>query len=254
MTVGTDRPMCSSLLNTSVLQSVWHDGWDLIWNCLFGCVKSGRWGEDSETDTDTRGERTSDNWEETGLLIYYKGGLCLQQWSVQHIQHTQHIVTVTCCVIHVACTAIFSCVTVWHNELSKKITRKNKKKHSLKPKKNYGFTLLTNPWIPVIPQHGTWCAKNQNCTRTCDTRFGNTTGLPVPVFNIHSIHSMHSMSKVRRGSIGLSQIRHVHFRNFTHDQIWGVPHDSAMSRFVVLSSLLATVSSHIVPIFRYFGI
>jgi hypothetical protein len=33
------------------------------------------------------------------------------------------------------------------------------------------------------------CAKNQNRTHTCDTRFGNTTGLPVPVTN-PSPHTM----------------------------------------------------------------
>ena len=26
-----------------------------------------------------------------------------------------------------------------------------------------------------------WCAKNPNRTHTCDTRFGNTAGLPVPI-------------------------------------------------------------------------
>ena len=33
------------------------------------------------------------------------------------------------------------------------------------------------------------CAKNQNCTRTCDTCFGDATGLPVPVLNPTDIMS-----------------------------------------------------------------
>ena len=35
------------------------------------------------------------------------------------------------------------------------------------------------PWVHSVEQ----CPKTQNCTRTYDTLFGNTSGLPIPVFN-----------------------------------------------------------------------
>jgi hypothetical protein len=59
-------------------------------------------------------------------------------------------------------------------------------KHDLKHKKwNSPYcnepmnTCDTAVWVHGVLR----CAKNQNCTRTRDTHFGFTAGLPVPVFN-----------------------------------------------------------------------
>ena len=83
-------------------------------------------------------------------------------------------------------TAIFGCVTLSHDATSEKNDDKIKEKHSLKFQKNYDQptnepvnTCDTTAWVRGM----SWCAKNQNCTHTHETHFGNTAGLPTPVLN-----------------------------------------------------------------------
>ena len=84
--------------------------------------------------------------------------------------------------VRAAHTAIFGCVTVWHDKLGEKVDKKQDLKE-----KNWGSPYHNKP----VPTRNTAervhsvsrCVKNQNHTRTRAIRFGNTVGLPVPVPN-----------------------------------------------------------------------
>jgi hypothetical protein len=52
-------------------------------------------------------------------------------------------------------------------------------------------TRHTAAWVRGVSR----CAKNQNRTRTRDTRFGNTAGLPIPVFNPNKGYTQDEQSK-----------------------------------------------------------
>jgi len=68
-------------------------------------------------------------------------------------------------------------------DLSEKIMIKDDKKPRFKTEKIY-YNIPMNTCNTAVWVHGvSQCAKNQNCTHTHGTRFGNTTGLPVPVTN-----------------------------------------------------------------------
>ena len=63
---------------------------------------------------------------------------------------------------------------------------KDKKKQDLKHKKWVSpcYNKPVNTHDTAVQVHGvSWCAKNQNHTRTHCTHLGNTVGLPVPVLN-----------------------------------------------------------------------
>jgi hypothetical protein len=63
---------------------------------------------------------------------------------------------------------------------------KDAEKHDLKHKKwssPYCNEPMNTRDTAVRVRGVSRCAKNQNHTRTRDNRFGNTAGLPIPVFN-----------------------------------------------------------------------